>query len=338
MAQRIQIAGRYRKNMQQVHTAAGATSVAAAAASTSAASASVPAAGTGAESEIAETLTPKLPSAAHPTKSRRKPLDIKDQQQEQQTLPVVAGLALALPPQETRAVAEDRIALQLALAESALEDKGAAAEHPEQGQGNTIGKLLNRSKDMQGDYITDWNWCLDKDNVSCSATGLLFTTPQAAKSLNSNFKDHLKIEKLQRANKEQSAPGDGVFFQSSTKTLIMSNLPLYLHYFRDAVQVSHVSPVHMAPKHCQCELKRPADGESLPHKVLQIKEDMKKKMRGGRWVHYSPDRQSGVITTNGTRYQYRKDGSLILVDWKLRPLQIDWSSPWLLGERGRRGG
>ena len=366
MAQRNQIADRYRKHMQRVHTAAGATSVAAAAASTSAASASVPAAGDGAESEIAETLTPKLTSTAHPTKSRREPLaledwqhrrsqhrqgkhryrwqtqdhldDIKDQQQEQQTLPVVGGFALALPPQETRAVAEDRIALQLALAESALEDKGASAEHLEQGQGNTIGKLLDRSKDMQGDYVIDWNWCLDKDNVSCSATGLLFTTPQAAKSLNSKFKDHLKIEKLQRANKEQSAPGDGVFFQSSTKTLIMSNLPLYLHYFRDAVQVSHVSPVHMAPKHCHCELKRPADCESLPHKVLQIKEDMKKKMRGGRWVHYSPDRQSGVITTNGTRYQYRKDGSLILVDWKLRPLQVEWSSPWLLGERGRRGG
>ena len=62
MAQRNQIADRYRKHMQRVHTAAGATSVAAAAASTSAASASVPAAGTGAESEIAETLTPKLPS------------------------------------------------------------------------------------------------------------------------------------------------------------------------------------------------------------------------------------------------------------------------------------
>ena len=137
MAQRNQIADRYRKHMQRVHTAAGATSVAAAAASTSAASASVPAAGDGAESEIAETLTPKLTSTAHPTKSRREPLaledwqhrrsqhrqgkhrdrrqtqehldDIKDHQQEQQTLPVVAGFALALPPQETRAVAENRI-------------------------------------------------------------------------------------------------------------------------------------------------------------------------------------------------------------------------------------
>ena len=169
--------------MQQVHTAAGATSVAAAAASMSAASASVPAAGTGADSEIA--VTPKLPSAAHPTKSRRKPLDIKDQQQEQQTLPVVAGLALALPPQETRAVAEDRIALQLALAESALEDKGASAELLDPGQGNTIGKLLDRSKDMQGDYVVDWNWCLDKDNVSCSSSGLTadLQAERAAKGL-----------------------------------------------------------------------------------------------------------------------------------------------------------
>ncbi len=62
MAQWNQIADRYRQHMQRVHTAVGSTSVAAAAASTSAASASVPAAGTGAESEIAETLTPKLPS------------------------------------------------------------------------------------------------------------------------------------------------------------------------------------------------------------------------------------------------------------------------------------
>ena len=153
--------------------------------------------------------------------------EFEDQPQQQQNLPAVS--------QETRAAAEERIAPEPGLAESALEDKGESAE------------VLDRSKDIQGDYVVDWNWCLDKDNVSCSASGFLFSTTKAAKSLNSKFVDHLKIEKLQRANKEQCAPGGGVFFQSSSKSLIMTNLLLYLHYVKAEVQVSHVSPMHMAP-------------------------------------------------------------------------------------------
>ena len=313
----------YRKNMQR------ATSGVAAASSTSAASASVPADGNGAEAEIAETLILRTTSAAHPAKSQREPMafedwqhrrsqhhnstrrwkhrhrkqnqecldDLEDKPQQQQNLAAVAGFALGLPLDESRAAAEERIAMELALAESALEGKGAAAELLDRRRVNTIGKLLDRSKDIQGDYVIDWNWCLDKDNVSCSSSGLLFSTTKAAKSLNSKFADHLKIEKLQRWNKEQNAPGGGVFFQSDdpSKTTTRAELPLYLHYFKDEVQVSHVSPVHMAPKHMPVLRKAPSDYKSLPHKVF--------KQEGG----------------------------------KLRPLDVDWSSPnaWLIGNLGR---
>ena len=54
-------------------------------------------------------------------------------------------------------------------------------------------------------------WCLwvtERKWYKCS-DGLLFSTTKAAKSLNREFADFLKIEKLQRANKEQCAPGGG---------------------------------------------------------------------------------------------------------------------------------
>ena len=46
---------------------------------------------------------------------------LRQQKQQQQNLPAVAGFALGLPSQETRAAAEERIALELALAESPYE-------------------------------------------------------------------------------------------------------------------------------------------------------------------------------------------------------------------------
>ena len=96
-----------------------------------------------------------------------------------------AGCAFGLPSQEIRAAAEERIALELALAESALEDKGASVELLDRREVNTIGKLLDRSKDVQGDYVIDWNWLLDKDNVSCSSSGLTadLQAERAAKGL-----------------------------------------------------------------------------------------------------------------------------------------------------------
>ena len=212
--------------------------------------------------------------------------DLEDKPQQQQNL-----AAVAKPPlDETRAAAEERIAMELALAESALEDKGASAELLDRRRVNTIGKLLDRSKDIQGDYVIDWNWCLDKDNVSCSSSGLLFSTTKAAKSLNSKFADHLKIENLQRANKEQNAPGGGVFFQSDdpSKTTTDAELPLYLHYFKDEVQVSHVSPVPMVPKHMLVSRTAPTDYKSLPHKVFKQEGNLgRSKWTGPHQMHGS---------------------------------------------------
>ena len=69
-------------------------------------------------------LEERIPKAYNFCIQERKAVEkdtLKQQKQRQQPLPAVAGFALGFPSQETHATAEERIALELALAESPYE-------------------------------------------------------------------------------------------------------------------------------------------------------------------------------------------------------------------------